>query len=372
MTLWIDLIESEISIVGGQYPTRVLTADEGTPIVLLHGQGGSLENFRHNVPALAARYHVVAPDLRWHGRSDTPPVDRRLIPVWVNQVLDLMQELKRGPSHLLGQSLGGWVAATIALQHPELVRSLVLTTPMGLDPGAPAGHESLAPVLKAQIAALDELSMDSIRARMSPLFGDSDLLDDEIIGVRHAFYSDPDVNRALREVASAYLGSTDTDPYRLGPDALAQISVPNPPVLGHAQFRRRRSRRRPRPGLARNRRVPLRGRGPLGAVRAVRRIQQHRAQFSPRQIERTGRTEFTASSRPSLTPPHVTATVSRSAKPWLPPAPSGISPDRTAHTEGQNIQKGILAAGSDHQEPFHRQRPNPSRMTAAGQEADAS
>jgi len=233
------------------------------PIVLLHGQGGSLENFRHNVPALAARYHVVAPDLLWHGRSDTPPVDRRLIPVWVNQVLDLMQELKLGPSHLLGQSLGGWVAATIALQHPELVRSLVLTTPMGLDPGAPAGHESLAPVLKAQIAALDELSMDSIRARMSPLFGDSDLLDDEIIGVRHAFYSDPDVNRALREVASAYLGSTDTDPYRLGPDALAQISVPNPSVLGHAQFRRRRSRRRPRPGLARNRRVPLRGRGPL-------------------------------------------------------------------------------------------------------------
>jgi pimeloyl-ACP methyl ester carboxylesterase len=226
VTLWIDLIESEISIVGGQYPTRVLTAGEGTPIVLLHGQGGSLENFRHNVPALAARYHVVAPDLLWHGRSDTPPVDRRLIPFWVNQVLELMQELKLGPSHLLGQSLGGWVAATIALQHPELVRSLVLTTPMGLDPGAPPGHESLAPVLKAQIAALDEPSMDSIRARMSPLFGDADLLDDEIVGVRHAFYSDPDVNRALREVASAYLGSTDTDPYRLGPDALAQISVP--------------------------------------------------------------------------------------------------------------------------------------------------
>jgi pimeloyl-ACP methyl ester carboxylesterase len=42
------------SIVGGQHRTRVLTVGEGTPIVLLHGQGGSLENFRHNIPALAA------------------------------------------------------------------------------------------------------------------------------------------------------------------------------------------------------------------------------------------------------------------------------------------------------------------------------
>ena len=236
MTLWIDLIEPEISIVGRQYPTRVLTAGEGTPLLLLHGQGGSLENFRHNVPALAARYRVVAPDLLWHGRSATPTVDRRLIPVWVNQVLELMQELELGASHLVGQSLGGWVAATIALQHPELVRSLVLTTPMGLDPGAPPGHESFAPVLKAQIAALDELSMDRIRDRMRPLFGDADLLDDEIVRVRHAFYSDPDVNRALREVAFAYLGSTDTDPYRLGPDALAQISVPTLLYWGKHNF----------------------------------------------------------------------------------------------------------------------------------------
>jgi pimeloyl-ACP methyl ester carboxylesterase len=226
VTLWIDLLESEVRIVGGRHRTRVLTAGQGTPVVLLHGQGGSLENFRHNIRALAASYRVVALDLLWHGRSATPPIDRRLIPVWVGQVLEVMRELQLGPSHLLGQSLGGWVAATIARQHPELLRSLVLTTPMGLDPGPPPGHESLAPVLQAQLAALDELSMDSIRRRMNPLFGDQAQLDDEIIAVRHAFYSDPAVNRALREVAFAYLGSADTDPYRLGPDALGQLDVP--------------------------------------------------------------------------------------------------------------------------------------------------
>jgi pimeloyl-ACP methyl ester carboxylesterase len=227
VTIWVDLINAEVHRTGGPFPTRVLTAGEGPPVVLLHGQGGSLENFRHNIgPLAAAGFRVVALDLLWHGRSGTPPVDRRLIPVWTGQVLAVLADLGLARSHLIGQSLGGWVAATIALQHPDLVRSLVLTTPMGLDPGAPPGREALAPVLRAQLTALEELSPAAIRRRMSVLFGDPSQLDEEMVAVRQAIYSDPAVNRSLRDVASAYLGSGDTDPYRLGPDELGRLSVP--------------------------------------------------------------------------------------------------------------------------------------------------
>jgi pimeloyl-ACP methyl ester carboxylesterase len=44
---------------------------DATPLVSLHGQGGSLENFRHNVRALSRNHHVVALDLLWYGRSGT-------------------------------------------------------------------------------------------------------------------------------------------------------------------------------------------------------------------------------------------------------------------------------------------------------------
>jgi pimeloyl-ACP methyl ester carboxylesterase len=237
MTLWTDLLQSEVFMVAGRYPTRVLTSGRGSPLILLHGQGGSLENFRHNIRSLATQHRVVALDLLWHGRSAKPEVDPTLIPTWVEQVIDVMRALQLDGCHFEGQSLGGWVAATIARTHPELVRSLVLTTPMGLDaqPGPPHPG-SLAHVLNAQLAALDELTQASVRRRMEILFADPSSLDDEIVDLRLAFYSDADTNVALRHVAKAYLGGTATYPFRLGPPALAELSVPTLLYWGSANI----------------------------------------------------------------------------------------------------------------------------------------
>ncbi|MFD1238061.1 alpha/beta fold hydrolase [Pseudonocardia benzenivorans] len=240
MTLWLDLLGADIGTIGDRYRTRVLTAGlpSAPPVLLLHGQGGSLENFRHNVAALAERYRVVAMDLLWHGRSAGPPVEPGLIPVWLDQVTDVLDTLQIGRCHLIGQSLGGWVATTLALRHPERVSGLVLTTPMGLDAtDTPPDPAALAPVLKAQLAALDQLDLERVRERMQSLFADPGRnLDDEITRLRLALYSDPVVNHALREVALAYLGGRATDPYRLGPDDLARLTVPTLLYWGTANF----------------------------------------------------------------------------------------------------------------------------------------
>ncbi|WP_328814241.1 alpha/beta fold hydrolase [Rhodococcus sp. NBC_00297] len=224
-------------IVGERYPTRVLEMGSGDTLLLLHGQGGSLENFRHNIPAYSASYRVVAVDLLWHGLSATPPVDPALIPIWVAQVIEVIESLNLGPCHVEGQSLGGWIATTLSLQRPDLVRSLTLTTPMGLNPTtAPVDPVIFERVLKQQLATLHDLSVDGIRQRIASLFKNPDVIDDEIVQIRQALYSRRETNAALREVATAYFGRPSIEPYRIGPQELATITAPTLLYWGSANI----------------------------------------------------------------------------------------------------------------------------------------
>ncbi|WP_460073088.1 alpha/beta fold hydrolase [Streptomyces sp. YKOK-I1] len=226
--LWKDLPDHREDLVRGTYTTRVVQAGRGPRLLLLHGQGGSLENFRHNIPAYARHFHVAALDLLWHGRSGTPEVDPELLPTWLAQVAEVVGFLGWDDYAVEGQSLGGWIAALHALARPRQVTSLVLTTPMGLDadsgpPDAAVRRRALA----AQLAALDELTTDAVRARMALLFADPGSgLDEEIVQLRREFYGDPAVNKALRAVAHAYLGGEGTDRFRLGPADLGRLTTP--------------------------------------------------------------------------------------------------------------------------------------------------
>jgi pimeloyl-ACP methyl ester carboxylesterase len=94
---------------------------EGEPLVLLHGGIGSGEMFAALKPALAAGRRVLAVDLQGHGR--TGDVDR---PFDVSAMADDVAGILPDRFDLLGYSLGGKVAARLALQHPERVRNLVL------------------------------------------------------------------------------------------------------------------------------------------------------------------------------------------------------------------------------------------------------
>jgi pyruvate dehydrogenase E2 component (dihydrolipoamide acetyltransferase) len=102
-------------------------------VVLLHGFGGDLENWMFAAPALAAERTVYALDLPGHGGS-TKAVgagDPDTLATAVEQFLDA-QHLER--AHLVGHSLGGLVAATLALRDPGRVRSLTLVASAGLGP----------------------------------------------------------------------------------------------------------------------------------------------------------------------------------------------------------------------------------------------
>lgn len=112
---------------------RVAYRDEGTGEVLLliHGIGGSSNNWRALIPTLSKNYRVVAPDLLGHGQSDKPRGDYSLgaFAVWLRDFLDAL-----GVSRVtvVGHSLGGGIAMQFTHQHREYCERLILISSGGL------------------------------------------------------------------------------------------------------------------------------------------------------------------------------------------------------------------------------------------------
>lgn len=115
-----------------QINTRFWSLGEGgTTVVLIHGLGGSAENWMHNIAALAEHHRVYAPDLVGFGRSDKPRASYSLsyLARFVNDFM-VTQSIER--ASLVGLSLGGGVALQFALQFPSKLEKLVLASSAGL------------------------------------------------------------------------------------------------------------------------------------------------------------------------------------------------------------------------------------------------
>ena len=117
-------------------------ASELPVAVLLHGLGDEADTWRHIVERLSARYRVVAPDLPGFGRSDKPmrPYAGQFL---CDTVLELMDTLSIAGAMLIGNSLGAVIAQSIALEHSERVRGLVLIGGMLLTRARPLSLETL-------------------------------------------------------------------------------------------------------------------------------------------------------------------------------------------------------------------------------------
>ena len=100
-------------------------AGHGPPLLLLHGLGSSRFDWALQLPAFVPEFRTVAVDLRGHGQSPKPKGPYRIAQFAADVALLLMR-LDARPAHIVALSLGGAVAQQLALDYPELVRSLVL------------------------------------------------------------------------------------------------------------------------------------------------------------------------------------------------------------------------------------------------------
>src|SRR5262245_13931641 len=110
---------------------RLIDTGNGTPVVFIHGIGASLYAWRKQLPAVAgAGYRVVAFDNRGFGFSDKPAHGYSNA-AYAHLVVSLLDSLGIASAVLVGHSMGGAIAAEVAITHGERVRGVVLIDAAG-------------------------------------------------------------------------------------------------------------------------------------------------------------------------------------------------------------------------------------------------
>ena len=128
-----------IDVAGTRVAYRRLGPDTGVPVIFLHHLGAVLENWDPRViDGIAARHRVIAFDNRGIGASNgsTP----KSVAAMARDAVAFIRTLGFDQVDLLGFSLGGGVAQVIALEHPELVRRVILA---GTGPAGGGGIEKI-------------------------------------------------------------------------------------------------------------------------------------------------------------------------------------------------------------------------------------
>jgi pimeloyl-ACP methyl ester carboxylesterase len=113
-------------------PMHYYTAGRrGSPIILIHGLGGSAESWSALMPLLSRDFLVYAPDLPGFGQTPLAPegVSVATHVLYLERFLDALGYPR---AILVGNSLGGWIAARFAVEHPERVDRLYLLNSAGL------------------------------------------------------------------------------------------------------------------------------------------------------------------------------------------------------------------------------------------------
>lgn len=109
------------------------TTDSGLDLVFLHGFGGGSSAYEWSkvYPAFAAEYRIVAPDLIGWGRSDHPARNYQILD-YLTTIKEFLEQTCSGPVTVIASSLTAAFTIRVAIAHPHLFKSLILTTPAGL------------------------------------------------------------------------------------------------------------------------------------------------------------------------------------------------------------------------------------------------
>ena len=97
----------------------------GKPLILLHGNGGSINSFKEQISLFAGHYQVIAVDTRGQGKSTDETSERFTYDLFAEDIKTLLDTLKLKQVNILGWSDGGNTGLILAIKHPEYVKKLI-------------------------------------------------------------------------------------------------------------------------------------------------------------------------------------------------------------------------------------------------------
>ena len=190
-------------------------AGDGPPLVLLHGSGPGVSawaNFGNNIAAFAEHFRVIALDFPGFGISYS--CDGNPLLAASGAVTDLFEALDLGSAAILGNSMGGNIAARVAASRPELVERLVTIGGVGVALFSATPPEGI----KLLVEFVEDPTRERLIAWMESMVFDPAVLTDEFVEARWATAKDPaalaDVRRmfnrqTLAAMRRAPLGAPD-------------------------------------------------------------------------------------------------------------------------------------------------------------------
>ena len=223
MTYWTQLLGQSFTVeqvdVNG-LSTRVMMMGNGEPVIFLHGISGHLEAFIPVAPFLADDYELHLLDMLGHGFTAKPkePITMANLAAHVLGYMD-----KRGiaKAHMVGISLGGWLAGWLVAHHGARCLSGTLIAAAGNPAmGRPEIGEHIRKITLASVMSEDRAdTVNRIRAVMHK----PESADDELVDARYAIYHMPE----FRENIDNLLALTHQDTYqRFALTAAALKGVP--------------------------------------------------------------------------------------------------------------------------------------------------
>jgi 2-hydroxy-6-oxonona-2,4-dienedioate hydrolase len=199
--LWPEIANGSVRlgfVNAGGLRTRYVEAGDASAdeaVIFVHGTGGHLEAFTRNLLPHAAAFRTIALDMIGHGFTEKPDHDYE-IRHYVKHLLDFCDAVGVKRAHLHGESLGGWIVAQFAIDHPERVSSLTLNTAGGLntDPAV------MQRVYNVTMKAVTEASPETVRARLEWLMHEKSRVTDDLVELRLRIYTQPGFLRAMEHI----------------------------------------------------------------------------------------------------------------------------------------------------------------------------
>lgn len=112
-------------------PTNVVELGDGPPLLFVHGLSGCWQNWLENIPLFARSHRVIAPDLPGFGASEMPH-DEISIDGYARFLEQLCDALSIDAAAVVGNSMGGHIAAELAIRSPQRVERLMLVSAAGI------------------------------------------------------------------------------------------------------------------------------------------------------------------------------------------------------------------------------------------------